>query len=330
MSLGRDILAQAVADHGPVARVVVARVQGSAPREVGAAMLVWGDGQSGTIGGGALEFEAAKAARAQLAGGIARMFRRVPLGPDLGQCCGGAVALLTEVWDAAALAGLGEVFARPVEGDAGAAPLSVERLRAQARSSGARPSTALIDGWFIEPVTEHPVPVWIWGAGHVGQALTAVLAPLPGIAITWVDTGPDRFPANIPEGVTALPAPEITAAVRLAPNDAHHIVMTYSHPLDLALCDALLRHGFGGAGLIGSDTKRARFRSRLQQLGHTGASIDRIACPIGDKRLGKHPQAIAVGVARQLVLDLAPTEAAKAEPATRRGEGNDDTGALDA
>jgi xanthine dehydrogenase accessory factor len=91
------------------------------------------------------------------------------------------------------------------------------------------------------------------------------------------------------------------AAVALAPVEAEHLVLTYSHALDLALCDALLRRGFGALGLIGSATKWARFRSRLAALGHGAEAIARIDCPIGNPALGKHPQAIAVGVAADLL-----------------------------
>ncbi|MGL5011407.1 MAG: XdhC family protein, partial [Paracoccaceae bacterium] len=59
----------AIAAHGRVARVVMAAHDGSSPREVGAAMLVWASGQSGTIGGGALEWEALGRAREMLAAG---------------------------------------------------------------------------------------------------------------------------------------------------------------------------------------------------------------------------------------------------------------------
>jgi xanthine dehydrogenase accessory factor len=85
-------LAEALARHGRVARVVIAAHDGSSPREVGASMLVWAEDQSGTIGGGALEFEAAGQARALLVVG-GRVVARVALGPSLGQCCGGAVTL---------------------------------------------------------------------------------------------------------------------------------------------------------------------------------------------------------------------------------------------
>jgi xanthine dehydrogenase accessory factor len=77
--------------------------------------------------------------------------------------------------------------------------------------------------------------------------------------------------------------------------------LTYSHALDLELCHQILSRPFRGLGLIGSATKRARFRSRLKALGHSDAQIDRIECPIGEPALGKHPQAIALGVASDVV-----------------------------
>ena len=82
-----------------------------------------------------------------------------------------------------------------------------------------------------------------------------------------------------------------------APQDALHLILTYSHQLDLALCHRLLGHGFEFAGLIGSKTKWARFRARLTALGHSPEQIARLTCPIGRPELGKHPQAIAIGVA---------------------------------
>ncbi len=143
-------------------------------------------------------------------------------------------------------------------------------------------------------------PLWIYGAGHVGRALVDILAPLPTWAITWVDTGADRFP-EVPEGVTQLVAAEPARVVPHAPKDGHHLILTYSHVVDLALCDAVLRRGFASAGVIGSATKWARFRTRLGALGHSAEAIARIACPIGDPALGKHPQALAIGVAHAML-----------------------------
>ena len=294
-----DTLATAVAAHGRVARVVIAAHKGSSPREAGASMLVWQDGQSGTIGGGALEWDAAAQARAMLAKGGTRL-HAVPLGPALGQCCGGAVVLVTEVYDALSLPKVESgVVARSVDGKD--MPLAVQRLLDRARAQGMTPQTQWVQGWLVEPVTAPKRALWVWGAGHVGRALVAVLAPIPTLQLTWIDVAADRFPAVIPEGVTALPCEQAAQLVCGAPKDAEHLVLTYSHALDLDLCHRLLGHGFARAGVIGSATKWARFRSRLTALGHAPAQIARIDCPIGDPSLGKHPQAIAIGVAQSVL-----------------------------
>jgi len=298
MSLDRTALARAVACHDRVVRVVIASHQGSSPREAGAAMLVWDTGQSGTIGGGALEWQAAARARG-LTGGA--LVERVPLGPALGQCCGGAVTLVHEVIDAAALAAIPEtgLWARRIEGAADL-PLPVARALRDNRGQGV---AALLwkSGWLAEPVQPPARPLWVWGAGHVGRAIVATLAPLPDFAITWVDTDPSRFPDTIPAGVTCVPHPDPAALIANAPPDAEHLILTFSHALDLDLCHRLLAHGFRTCGLIGSASKWARFRSRLAGLGHAPAQIARIRCPIGDPALGKHPQAIAISVAADLL-----------------------------
>ena len=292
----RHALQDAVARHGQVARVVIADHEGSSPRETGAAMLVWASGQSGTIGGGALEWQAVRDARERLAIGHGRALQRVALGPTLGQCCGGAVTLLTEVYDANTVARLSaDVIARAT--DDRDMPLVVKRLLSKARGMGTSPQPQLLQGWFVEPVAAAQRHLWVWGAGHVGRAVLAVMAPLPDLAITWVDTALDRFPENIPANARVLPVPNPVDAISLAPANAEHLILTYSHALDLDLCHNLLMHGFIRAGLIGSKTKWARFRSRLAALGHPAESITRITCPIGDPTLGKHPQAIAIGVA---------------------------------
>jgi len=180
-------------------------------------------------------------------------------------------------------------------------PLAVRRLLAAARGQGALPPPGLVQGWLVEPVAEPTRQVWVWGAGHVGRALVAVLAPLPGVAVTWVDVAAQRFPARVPEGVTVLPAADPAVLADHAPEGAEHLVLTFSHALDLELCHRLLLRGFRSCGLIGSATKRARFQARLGALGHSRAAIGRIGCPIGDPALGKHPQAIAVGVAAEFL-----------------------------
>ena len=291
MSFDPTLVATAIERLGPVIRVVVADIRGSTPREVGAAMLVGAGGQEGTIGGGTLEYRATQQAREMLkAGQNGPMLRKIPLGPELGQCCGGAVTLLFEHFDAGRIATItGEVtssgvFRRPVTADAAAAP---------PRGQG------LVSGWMVEPLAPKPPHVWIYGAGHVGRALVNVLAPL-GARMTWVDTEQERFPDGTSAQITTLVAANPAHVVQYAEPDAHHLVMTYSHALDLEICHALLGHAFASAGLIGSATKWARFRNRLAALGHTRQQIDRITCPIGMPELGKAPELVALGAAAAL------------------------------
>ena len=296
MSFDPTLVATAIERLGPVIRVVVADIRGSTPREVGAAMLVGAGGQEGTIGGGTLEYRATQQAREMLkAGQNGPMLRKIPLGPELGQCCGGAVTLLFEHFDAGRIATItGEVtssgvFRRPVTADAAATP---------PRGQG------LVSGWMVEPLAPKPPHVWIHGAGHVGRALVNVLAPL-GTRMTWVDTAQERFPDGTSAQVTTLVAANPARVVQYAEPDAHHLVMTYSHALDLEICHALLGHAFASAGLIGSATKWARFRNRLAALGHTRQQIDRITCPIGMPELGKAPELVALGAAAALFKGIA-------------------------
>lgn len=311
-----------VGQHGPLVRVVVADVAGSAPREVGAAMCVWATGQDGTIGGGALEHQAATAARTQLATGVAAKLVRQALGPALNQCCGGAVTLLSERWDMAGLMALdGPIVARPLPGKDAAMPLALHRLLARARAEGQAISPRILQGWFAEPLAKPQRDIWIWGAGHVGRAIAATLAPLPDLKITLVDTDRARFPDTLPDGVVARVHPDPVQLVADAPAQAEHLVLTFSHALDLGLCHALLSHGFNRIGLIGSATKWARFRSRLQALGHAAQAVDQITCPIGDPALGKHPQAIAISVGFAILRQRTRDDSAKVALNDRSGEG---------
>ncbi len=163
------------------------------------------------------------------------------------------------------------------------------------------------DGWLVETLKRPHQPLWLYGAGHVGREIVDVLADLP-FEITWVDTTQNRFPTEIPAHAAPLVAQNPADAVRHAPDTAHHLVLTYSHALDLDICHAVLSRDFATLGLIGSATKRSRFTTRLRKLGHSDAHIAQMICPIGQPSLGKTPKAIAVGVAAELLaLDVRQT-----------------------
>ena len=113
----------------------------------------------------------------------------------------------------------------------------------------------------------------VGASGIVGSATSRLL-----LDQGWQVAGLARKPA-VAEGVTPVWSPTPEALAAHAPADAEHLIVTYSHALDLELCHRLLLRGFGWLGLIGSATKWARFKSRLQALGHQPLAIDRAKFP---------------------------------------------------
>ena len=244
--------------------VTVQDAQGSVPREAGAWMLVFPDTEAGTIGGGHLEFDAIAEARRRLAGGGGDPVLRYALGPSLGQCCGGVVHLR---------------FDRLTARDA---PALAQRLRAEL------------------------APLALFGGGHVGKALVRVLAPLP-FAVTWIDSRDEIFPADVPGNVACEHSDPVQAAVGdLAPH-SRVLIMSFSHAEDLDIVAACLKrlreHGdLTYIGLIGSKTKWATFRHRLEERGFHKQELAQVTCPIGVPGIsGKQPEVIAVAVAAQLL-----------------------------
>ena len=162
---------------------------------------------------------------------------------------------------------------------------------------------------FIERLDDNLPAVWLYGAGHVGQALARILAELP-LRLTWIDSRAELFPTTLPEGVRVLQDADSVATVFEAPVGAYFVVMSHSHPLDFELCHALLeRNDFAWLGLIGSDSKAARFRSRLTRTGLSADVIAKLVCPIGVEGINsKWPAAIAVAVAAQLMQRVSAAE----------------------
>jgi len=159
--------------------------------------------------------------------------------------------------------------------------------------------------YFIEPITLRDIPLFIYGAGHVGQAIVKIASDLD-FDIHWVDTHSERFPEQSCANVRCVVARDPAIIAQAAPKGAFHVVLTYSHAMDLAICHALLaKPVFGFLGLIGSQTKRARFHKRLRDGGVSSSELDRLTCPIGIGGLrGKEPATIAVSIVAQLIERL--------------------------
>lgn len=274
--------------QGPAALVTILAAEGSAPRGPGARMVVTETGLEGTIGGGALEHQAMAQARKILA--LAPGSWRVqdyPLGPLLGQCCGGRVRLLIERLDEVPESDgpfevtLGETVRR-VAGPDG------ERL-------DARGPLPVSGAHFVEPAETDLLPVTMFGAGHVGRAIAARATGLP-LHIAWHDSRPE---AAETAGVVLADEDSMVACAGSAPEGAAVVILTHDHALDYRLTAAALASPARFVGLIGSRTKRARFMSRLEK---DGVDHARLTCPIGLPGIsGKEPEVIAIATLAQLL-----------------------------
>jgi xanthine dehydrogenase accessory factor len=269
----------------PAIWVCVARSSGSVPREAGTTMIVTASRTLGTIGGGHLELRSIEVARELLTLGTTAATRRhFPLGPALGQCCGGSVDVaflpITEA-DRDQLSQLRQIEAR------GGAYVVNRRL-----DTGDE---------LTLPLRFDPWSIWVFGAGHVGIALVTVLSTMP-CNVTWVDSRETPFPTAIPGNARVIESDAPESEVRHIPAGASVLVLTHSHALDLEICLELLkRDDLAYCGLIGSATKAAIFNKRFAARGFTGTEIARITCPIGLPTLrSKHPGVIAAGVAADL------------------------------
>ena len=250
--------------------ITIDSFEGSSPREVGAWMLVFAGEVMGTVGGGNLEFQAIAHGRELLAS-LGDDIRRYPLGPALGQCCGGVVHLKF-------------VYIGPED--------AIKREAACALLERSRALNSL--------------KVALFGGGHVGKAIVQVLGRLP-CAVQWLDSRDEIFPVDVPANVQCAHSDPVQAAVQDIAAGSHLLLMSFSHAEDLdILIAALLRqrqkNDLGFIGLIGSKTKWATFRHRLELRGFSVQEIAQVTCPIGiDAVAGKEPEVIAVSVAAQLL-----------------------------
>ncbi len=251
----------------PAVLVQVEAVQGSVPRDAGTWMAVFASSLVGTIGGGHLEHQAIARARVLLqmqAGAIATEVMRFALGPSLGQCCGGVVHLRFEC---------------------------VEAQNTQALRASLQPALS---------------PVALFGGGHVGHALVRVLSALP-FALVWIDSRDGVFPGDVPGNVNCEHSDPVEAAVQTLPPQSLVLIMSFSHAEDLEVLAACLKRRRQQAdlpyiGMIGSKTKWATFRSRLQARGFTPDELAHVTSPIGMPGIeGKEPEVIAVAVAAQIL-----------------------------
>lgn len=291
-----------VAAREPAALVSVLASEGSAPRGAGTRMLITASDLHGTIGGGQLEYRAVEQARSLLAhpAGSWRV-QDYPLGPLLGQCCGGRVRLLLEHVDPDTLGWVADaaedrVLVSTLTASLVQRHVSNDAVLTALSARGDRPREGAT---FAEVVGQYRRPLYLFGAGHVGQAIARHVENLP-FRLAWFDTRPIFETIS---GVAIVAEASIDQCVAEAPDDAAILILTHDHALDYRLTRAALeRAPVAFVGLIGSATKKARFVGRLEREGLTGEARTRLTSPIGIAGVqGKEPDVIAVATLAQLL-----------------------------
>jgi xanthine dehydrogenase accessory factor len=322
-------LAKLATENEPCILVTVASVRGSAPREVGAKMIVTRRETIGTIGGGQLEYQCARIACEQLAqdNESVTMTRRFALGANCGQCCGGVVDVLFENVSATGskwVSKLSEahdqrtivVMATSTKTPGMKILLSIEEcypvdeslnwpeaVTQTAKSMLAQSCQArLVGDFLLEPIRPTAFNIAIFGAGHVGTATVDVLSRLD-CNIRWIDSRRNIFPALPADNVQAVESTEPAREVLAMPAGSMFLVMTHSHPVDLEVCMRVLqREDFAYCGLIGSASKRRRFERLMAKQGISAQQIERLVCPIGVPGVdGRKPMEIAIAVTAEML-----------------------------
>lgn len=324
--------------------VTVVRVRGSAPRELGAKMFVTEQQSIGSIGGGQLEHQCSRIAFARITtdkSSFEEPIRRIPLGANCGQCCGGVVDVLFERIDIRTAKWFTELHSmhaerRPVVvatklsdppvkflvtkkhctelTDGSACP---DKIVAAARKLlAAGTTTAVNGGYLLELVHRKRFQIALFGAGHVGTATVALLSQLD-CDVRWIDNRRNIFPLQMPTNVTPVESADPVLEVAAMPIASQFLIMTHSHALDQMICEQILRRDdFMYCGLIGSLSKRRNFERRMCKNGISKTSLEKLTCPIGVPGIeSKKPADIAVSIAAELLqIKSAVVDSASLKP----------------
>ncbi|WP_417433393.1 xanthine dehydrogenase accessory protein XdhC [Kiloniella sp.] len=301
-----SLIAKHLEDVGCCAMVTMTEVLGSAPREAGTRMVIRPDGGfHGTIGGGTLEWRAQADAQKLMRNKKALLnFSQHALGPELGQCCGGAVKLLIEVFTKEQLSDVKELAVMEETGPFSTRGcFNADRVVRKITEESQQKLSFDRNGDILESFGEKKRQVYLYGAGHIGRALMLNMAALP-FDLVWIDSRHNALPSITPGNVEKIYTPTPVETLTTAPDGAFIVIMTHSHALDLDLVNAALSaERFAYVGVIGSDTKKARFKSRLKSFGMVKQNINKLVCPIGiDGIKSKHPAAIAASVTAELLI----------------------------
>lgn len=285
-----------------VGLAVVVEQQGSAPRKPGTMLMLDGEGrQIGTIGGGELERHVTQTLARAMTEHRA-VFRHFDLAPEgFGMPCGGRIKIL-----------MAPVFSRE---DRKVFQTLLKNLQAGRASllHAEMPEPGTVR-WSIDPdrrqvlsgfdlYLEPPAPLFIFGAGHIAQAL-APIAVASDFSVTILDDREERLEQWVDAGnVTTIPIDtfENCLSGRCLAETDYVLIATYGHHQDLTVLRQVLATAAGYIGMVGSSSKRDAIFARLQAEGMTDAALARVHCPVGLPIHAETPVEIAVSILAEMI-----------------------------
>ena len=147
-------------------------------------------------------------------------------------------------------------------------------------------------------------PIWIFGAGHVVQALVPVLAPL-NCQVTICDPRSewlDRLPRA--PNLRYLCAEQPADLVPQIPDHAFILCLTKGHASDRPVLQrALGEKNFPFIGVIGSEAKAEILRRELIAAGLPPERAGLFHCPVGLSFGNNQPTEIALSIVAQLLTE---------------------------
>ncbi|MCK6549891.1 xanthine dehydrogenase accessory protein XdhC [Myxococcota bacterium] len=151
---------------------------------------------------------------------------------------------------------------------------------------------------FVEVIGHAPRLV-VFGAGHVGAALTRMAAQA-GFVVHVAD---ERDELCDPRRLAEARSLHLDLDDPALPFSADTFVMvtTHDHALDQRIVEKVLKKPHRWLGLIGSRRKAELTRQRLAHKGFTDAEIARVRCPVGLAIGAETPEEIAVSILAELV-----------------------------
>ena len=156
--------------------------------------------------------------------------------------------------------------------------------------------------------------VYIFGGGHVAQALVPILAKIDFAPVVYEPRSEFASAKLFPDAEKVICArfDRIGEQLSFAPDD-YVAIMTRGHRDDYDVLKQVLATNVEYIGLMGSRSKRQILFEKLENEGFTGKDTERIHNPIGLDIGSETPEEIAVSIAAELIAIRAGVDQKKTQ-----------------